>query len=125
MGDTVVNRIHNRLSDLLASKGPPPWSERLILTDEVQAVLICQGPGETSRRGYSPNFDEFWVVLGGEMVFEIEGQESFHATTGDVVFGPKGKANFIRIVGDGPALRLGIISPKVVFFDPETRRPFG
>jgi len=120
----MINRVHNCVSDLVASKAPPPWSERLILTDEVQAVLICQGTGGTSRSGYSPDYDEFWVVLGGEMVFEIEGEEPFHAKTGDVVFGPKGKANFIRMVGDGPALRLGIISPEVVFFDPETREPF-
>ena len=120
----MVNRIHNCASGLVASKGSPPWSELLILTDEVQAVLICQAPGETSRRGYSPDYDEFWVVLGGEMVFEIEEEEPFHAKTGDVVFGPKGKANFIRMVGDGPALRLGIISPKVVFFDPKTHQAF-
>jgi len=119
-----MERFHSRLEELIASKGLPPWAERVVLTDEVQAVAICQAPGGTSRRGYSPTYDEFWVVLAGEMVFEIEGQTPFHAKAGDVVFGPKGRSNFIRIVGDKPAIRLGVISPKVVFYDPETRKPF-
>jgi len=103
-----LNRPHTCVSEVIASHGEPPWTERLIETDQVTADLICRAPGDSSRRHYHPGHDEFWVVMGGEQVWEIEGQEPIHAKTGDILRALKGKAHIIRTVGDGPALRLAI-----------------
>jgi len=115
-----LNRLHNRVSELMNSHGEPPWFERLIQNEQVAANLICRAPGDTSRRHYHPEHDEFWVVMGGELVWEIEGEEPIHARVGDIVRVPKGRAHNIRTVGNGPSLRLAIVVPDVPHVDVKT-----
>ena len=115
-----LNRLHNRISDIVTAKGDPPWSERLIQNEQVMANLICRAPGDTNRRHHHPDHDEFWVIMGGELIWEIEGQEPVHARTGDIVRAPKGKNHLIRTVGNEPSLRLAIVVPDVPHVDPET-----
>lgn len=117
---TFLNQVHNRISDVVSERGDPPWSERLVETGEVMANLICRGPGDSSRRHYHKDHDEFWVVMGGELVWYIEGMEPLHARTGDIVMVPKGKAHHIVTVGNGPSLRLAIVIPDVPHIDVET-----
>jgi hypothetical protein len=35
-----LGSLQSRLPDLIAKKGEPPWSEALVLTDDIQAFLI-------------------------------------------------------------------------------------
>lgn len=57
--------------------------------------------------------DEFWIVMGGELIWEIEAEEPIHAHSGDIVRVLRCKAHNIRTVGDGPSLRLAIVMPDV------------
>jgi hypothetical protein len=36
-----IGSLQSRLTDLIAKKGEPPWSEAVVLTDDIQAFLIC------------------------------------------------------------------------------------
>jgi quercetin dioxygenase-like cupin family protein len=120
----ILNRLQNRLDDIVKAKGDPPWVERIVMDGGILASLICMPPGNTSRRHYHPDDDEFWVVMGGELVWEIEGQEPMQAETGDIMRVPKGLAHNIRTVGDGPSLRLAIGVPDIPHIDAETGEAF-
>lgn len=119
-----LNRVHNRVSDVCEQKGEAPWVERLVLTDEVVATLICMPPGNSSRRHYHPDNDEFWVVMGGELVWEIEGEDPIQTKQGDVMRVPKGKAHNIVTVGPNDSLRLGIGIPDIPHIDSTTGERF-
>ena len=121
---TFLNQIQQRVSNVVAEKREPPWVERLILTDEVVATLICMPPGNTSRRHYHPDNDEFWIVMGGKLRWEIEGEEPIEATTGDILRAPKGKAHNIWTIGEGPSLRLAIGIPDIPHVDSKTGEVF-
>lgn len=121
--EPFLNELHNRVSKVVSARGDPPWVERLVLTEQVAATLICAAPGTSSRRHYHPDQDEFWIVMGGELIWEIETEEPIHAHSGDIVRVPK-KAHNIRTSGDGPSLRLAIVMPDVPHIDVETGEVF-
>ena len=106
-----LNRLHNRVSDIVSARGGPPWMEQLILNEQVAAYLLCRAPGDLSVRGSHPDHEEFWVILAGELIWEAEGEEPIHVKAGDIVREPKGRGCNIRTVGNQPSLRLAIHVP--------------
>lgn len=119
-----LNQVQNRVSELCEQKGDAPWVERLVLTDEVVATLICMPPGNSSRRHCHPDNDEFWIVMAGELVWEIEGEDPIQANEGDIMRVPKGKAHNIVTVGDSASLRLAIGIPDIPHIDSITGELF-
>jgi mannose-6-phosphate isomerase-like protein (cupin superfamily) len=104
----AVDELHARLDDLLASKGSPPWSEPLVVGDDMQAFLICHPPGQPNDTHYHQH-DEWWVVLRGEIDWYIEGAaEPIHARAGDFVLGPRLRWHHIEPVGSEPSIRIAI-----------------
>jgi mannose-6-phosphate isomerase-like protein (cupin superfamily) len=55
--------------------------------------------------------DEWWVVLEGEIEWEIEGAPVVHARAGDLVFAPARHYHHIHPIGDRPSIRLAITPP--------------
>ncbi|MBM4082949.1 MAG: cupin domain-containing protein, partial [Planctomycetes bacterium] len=107
---STLNTSHllARLADIKARKGPPPWVERLVWTDEIQGILICQAPGHPNDRHYHLH-DEWWMVLEGEIEWAIEGeQERVRAKAGDFVLVPRNRFHHIHVTGDKPSIRLAI-----------------
>ncbi len=66
-----TGRLMARVDELRARKGPPPWSDALVLTDDIQAFIICHPPGQPNDTHYHLH-DEWWVVLQGEIDWYIE-----------------------------------------------------
>ena len=120
----LLNRIKNNVEDVVAAHGEPPWVVRLVQTNEVAATLICTPKGNSSRRHRHLNDDEFWIVMGGELRWEIEGEEPRLAKNGDIIRAPKGKAHNIVTVSEEPALRLAISIPDIPHIDSETGEVF-
>ena len=120
----MLNRLQNNLEEVVAAQGEPPWTVRLIETGEVAGILICTPQGNSSRRHRHPENDEFWVVLGGELRWEVEGEEPRLARTGYIMLVPKGRAHNIVTVSDEPALRFAIVIPDVPHVDSETGEVF-
>ena len=57
-------------------------------------------------------YDEWWVVLEGEIHWVIEGRdEPVQAKAGDFVYVPAQTFHHIFPKGDGPSVRLGIALP--------------
>jgi quercetin dioxygenase-like cupin family protein len=110
---SILNRetLHARLSEVKGRHPEPPWSERIAVTKDMVGTLICQAPGHPNDRHYHLR-DEWWLVLEGEIDWEMEGQaEPIHARAGDFVFAPADTFHHIHVRGDRPAIRLAISAP--------------
>ena len=108
MGD-VLNHIS--LEDVKREKGEGDWAHQLVGADHVSATVIHQNPGKENDR-HVHDYDEWWVVLQGEIHWEIEGRdERVVAKPGDFIFVPALTYHHIFPVGDGPSVRLGVSLP--------------
>ena len=83
------------------------WSHRLINTENNSATLISQIPGEGNRRHYHPNWNEWWYIIKGQWLWEIEGEE-FLINEGDIVFIEKNKKHKITAAGTESSIRLAV-----------------
>jgi quercetin dioxygenase-like cupin family protein len=100
--------LHARLEDIKRARGAAPWVEKLVVNDQVVGTLICQPPGHPTDRHYHL-VDEWWIVLEGEIEWEIEGTAApVRARAGDFVFAPARHYHHIRPAGSGPTIRLAI-----------------
>jgi mannose-6-phosphate isomerase-like protein (cupin superfamily) len=100
--------LQARLETIRAKHEAPPWSEALVLTDDIQAFLICHPPGQPNDTHYH-HHDEWWVVVQGEIDWYIEGApEPIHARARDFVFGPKHRWHHIEPVGRELTIRIAV-----------------
>lgn len=83
------------------------WSKRLVDTESNSMCLICQFPGEGNRTHYHSDWNEWWYIVQGEWIFEIEGQKKI-VKKGDLVFIAKNRVHRIECTGDGPAIRMAV-----------------
>jgi len=103
-----VGKLLASVHDLNAKHGEPPWSHPVVLTDDIQAYIICHAPGHPNDTHYHLH-DEWWVVLQGEIDWYIEDEPApIHAKAGDFVFGPKNRWHHIEPVGSEPSIRIAI-----------------
>ena len=111
--DTAVSSepLHIKVSDVVARHGEPPWAEKLLSDGRNDAMLICSAPGQKNDAHIHTDFVEWWIVLAGELIWEIGNYPPIRATKGDVVMAPKRQRHAIRTVGTENSLRLGITSP--------------
>ena len=103
-----LGSLQSRLPELIAKKGEPPWSEALVLTDDIQAFIICHPPGQPNDTHYHLH-DEWWVVLQGEIDWYIEDEP------GRSTRAPATSSSAPRIAGTtssrsgtGPSIRVAI-----------------
>ena len=103
-----VNKEVVNVESIIASHDSSiSWSHRVVNSDSNSATIISQLPGEGNRRHYHPNWNEWWYILEGEWIWEIEVKE-FTIKKGDVVFIEKGKVHKITAGGNKPAIRLAV-----------------
>src|SRR5436190_20892633 len=80
------HKPHTKLADLLAkNKGKANWSEVIVDDDHLNSVYIQSAPGTKVGKRYHPDTRAWWVVMDGEIRFDIEGQDSFVAKKGSMV----------------------------------------
>ena len=108
--DATLNHID--LEAIKSEMGPPPWSRSIVLADHVCGVVIYQYSGQENDN-HCHNYDEWWVVLEGEIDWIIEGREDrpVEAKTSDFVFVPAQTFHHIFPKGGKPSVRLGIALP--------------
>jgi quercetin dioxygenase-like cupin family protein len=99
-----------QLEALKARMGDGPWSVRIVENETTWANLHCQLPGQGNTAHYHAE-PEWWVVIEGELEWSLGGQEYVRAKRGDIVYAGPNVSHHIRVVGDGPSLRLAIGSP--------------
>ena len=108
--DATLNSIS--LEEIKKEMGPPPWSHSVVLADHVAGVVIYQNSGQINDN-HCHNYDEWWVILEGEIDWIIEGREDkpVHAKAGDFVYVPAMTFHHIFPKGGKPSVRLGISLP--------------
>ena len=97
-----------RTSKIIDSKGDGPWYEALFSDGRNNVGLICDTPGSVNDDHYHPDFNEFWIILKGELEFEIGDLPTIHAHKGDVVLAPAGERHLIRTIGNESSVRLHV-----------------
>ena len=100
--------VHVKTSEIIAGKGNGPWYEQVLNDGRNVAGLICDPPGGSNDDHFHPDFNEWWVVLKGELEFEIGDYPVVRAAKGDVVMSPAGTRHLIRTVGSEDSVRLHI-----------------
>ena len=105
------NMRHTSLVALYESSGGPPWKHVLVDDDRNKAHLICHPPGMSNRAHWHYDFDEWWLVMQGELTWEIGDRPAIRARDGDIVYSPRGFRHSIQTVSPGPSLRLAVTPP--------------
>jgi hypothetical protein len=108
--DATLNSIN--LEAIKKEMGPPNWGRPIVDLDHVRGMLICQESGKINDN-HCHDYDEWWVVLEGEIDWIIEGREDnpVHAGPGDFVFVPALTFHHIFPKGGKPSIRLGMALP--------------
>ena len=107
------------LPHLIADKdSSQSWCHRLVNTESNSATLISQLPGEGNRRHFHPDWNEWWYIVSGEWIWEIEG-ENHRVKQGDFVFIEKNKVHKITAAGEKPAIRLAVSRADVAHVYPD------
>ena len=100
------HKPHTKLSDIKAKhKGQTTWREVVIDDDHLHAEYILSPVGAKVGRRFHPDTREWWVVMEGEIKFEIEGQPAVMARKGSMVQVPMQTIYSMEVVGTQPALR--------------------
>jgi quercetin dioxygenase-like cupin family protein len=103
--------LHIRISDIVARHGEPPWHEALFSDGRNNVGLICDAPGLENDAHIHNDFNEWWIVLQGTVIWEIGDYPPLTAEAGDVVICPKKLRHAIKTVGSENSLRLHISAP--------------
>ena len=114
LGNPILHAARNTISldEIKKEMGPPPWAHSVVLAEYVGGVVIHQDSGQINDR-HCHDYDEWWVVLEGEIGWVIEGREDrpVEAKTGDFVYVPALTFHQIFPKGGKPSVRLGITLP--------------
>lgn len=110
------NVLHTRVRDVIQAMGPPPWSRRIIADERQLVTLIASPPGGGNRPHWHRDFDEWWVVIGGSLRWELTGGVTVQAAKDDIVWVPRGTVHHIQNVGTDLSLRLAVAMPPAMHY---------
>lgn len=88
--------------------GQTDWHELIVDDDRLYAVYIMAKPGSKSPRSVHPDTRAWWVVMDGQIRFDIEGQAPFVATKGSIVQVPMQTLFSFETIGDKPSVRFEV-----------------
>ena len=99
------HKPHTKLKDLLAAhKGQSDWREVIVDDSLLHSEYVQVKPGAATRRGLHPDTRAWWVVMDGQVKFDIEGVGEVMAAKGSFVQVPMKTLVTYQAVGDKPAL---------------------
>ena len=103
---TPPHKPVTRLADVKARHaGKSDWHELVVHDSLLTGEYIMAPPGSKVPKRLHPDTREFWIVLEGQIKFEIEGQQPFTASKGYMVQVPMQTFYSMETVGDQPSLR--------------------
>ena len=101
------HRPLTKLKDLQAKHaGKPNWRELIVDDEHLRSEFISSAPGTVVSKRLHPDTREWWVILDGQIRFEIEGQQPFTASKGSMVQVPMQTLYSMETIGDKPSLRF-------------------
>ncbi len=94
-----------KIDDLKAKHaGRKSWRQTIADDEHLRSDYVWSAPGTKSPRALHPDTRAWWVVMEGELRFDIEGQQPFTASKGSMVQVPMATLFSFETVGDRPAL---------------------
>ena len=95
----------------------------IVNDDYLQAEYIQAAPGTKVGKRFHPDTRAWWVVMDGQIRFDIEGQDSFTATKGSMVQVPAQTIFSFESIGDKPSLRFEVNIAKAKTLYPQEVKP--
>jgi mannose-6-phosphate isomerase-like protein (cupin superfamily) len=118
------NKPHTKLSEVKAKhKDKTDWREVAVSDDHLHAEYISMAAGGKTLRRFHPDTRAWWVVMDGQIRFEIENQEPFVAIKGSMVQVPMQTIYALETVGDKPSLRFEVNIAKAKTLYPKDVEP--
>lgn len=100
-GYTPPHKPHTRLADLKAKhKGKKEWSEWVVQDAHLWSQYVQSAPGSRVSPRFHPDTRIWWVIIEGQIRFNIEGQESFVARRRSMVQVPPQTIYSMETLGD-------------------------
>ena len=107
-----------KVADLKARhKGQPNWHEVVVDDGRLMAEYFFAAPGTKVAKRFHPDTREWFAIVEGDVRVEIEGQEPFIATRGELVNVPRQTIYSLETIGTSPSLRftLNVSGAKTMF----------
>jgi mannose-6-phosphate isomerase-like protein (cupin superfamily) len=96
---------HTKLADLKAKhRGQSDWRELIVNDEHLRSEYVSMSPGKNTPRALHPDTRSWWVVMEGEVQFDVEGEQPFVARKGSMVQVPLARLFSFQVVGNTPAL---------------------
>jgi mannose-6-phosphate isomerase-like protein (cupin superfamily) len=114
-------RPFTRLANVKAlHKGEKEWSEWVVKDEHLWSQYIQSAPGSKVSPRFHPDTREWWVILEGQIRFNIEGQDPFVARRRSMVQVPPQTIYSMETIGDVPAIRFetNIQHAVTIYIDP-------
>ncbi len=106
---SITEPTRIRPSEIAQRLGTPPWRQALLDDGRNWAVLVSDPPGHRTESHANPDYNEWWIVVGGEMVWHLGTRAPIRASAGDIVFCPADVSQSVETTGDTPSLRILVI----------------
>ena len=87
------------------------WYEVVVMDGRNRVGLICALPGTPPDPHIHPDYNEWWINIGGQTQLQLGQYEPLLATWGDIVIAPAGYCHDIRSKGTEHARRLHVSHP--------------
>ena len=93
------------------------WHEVIVDDGRLKAEYFSEAPGTKVAKSFHPDTREWFAILEGQVRVEIEGQEPFVATRGELVNIPRQTIYSLETIGSSPSLRfmLNVSGAKTMF----------
>ena len=114
----LPHKPHTKLAELKAShQGKSDWRELIVNDEHLRSEYVSASPGKKTPRALHPDTRTWWVVMEGEVQFDIEGEAPFVARKGSMVQVPLARLFSYQVVGTIPALifETNIAGAKTIF----------
>ena len=96
---------HTKVAELKAKHaGQAAWRELIVDDEHLRSEYVQSKPGTKTPRGLHPDTRAWWVVMDGQVRFDIEGTAPFVASKGSIVQAPMQTLFSMETLGDQPAL---------------------
>jgi mannose-6-phosphate isomerase-like protein (cupin superfamily) len=101
------HKPHTKIADLKAKHaGHAEWRELVVDDEHLRSEWIQAKPGAKEPRQLHPDTRAWWVVMEGQIRFDIEGTAPFVASKGSIVQVPMQTLFSFETIGDQPSLRF-------------------
>src|SRR6185503_905488 len=99
------HKPHTKLADLKAAhKGQSNWRQLIVNDEHLRSEYVQAAPGTKAPKQVHPDTRAWWVVMEGQVRFDIEGQQPVTASRGGMVQVPMQTFFSYEVTGDKPAL---------------------